>query len=136
MKPLAEFIEQRQIKFTCQPVNTRPDGLMNDLTFHYKCRITMGKRGFTLYFSQGSGHKTAPTLEDVLSCLADDAGSYENARSFEEWAGDYGWDADSRKAEKCYRAIKRQSEQLKRTLSPDTYDYLIQDVMNAEREAA
>jgi hypothetical protein len=135
MSPLQEFIKQRGIGFTCQAINSRPDDLMSDLAFHYKCRITKGRRGFTLYFSQGSAHTSAPTLKDVLECICDDAASYENAGSFENWASEMGWDTDSRKAEKSYRATKRQSEQLKRTLGPDTYEYLVYDVMNAERAA-
>src|ERR1700726_86874 len=85
-RPLEQFIEQRRITFKCEPVNVRPDGLMNDLAFHYKCRIAQYRRGFTTYFSQGSGHTTHPTLSDVLTCIADDAASYENAGSFEDWA--------------------------------------------------
>lgn len=136
MKPLEEFIQQRGIGFTCETVYTRPDGLMDDLAFHYKCRITQGKRGFTLYFSQGSGHSAAPTASDVLSCIADDAASFENARDFEDWATEYGFDTDSRKAEKIFRITKRQSETLRRVLGDDTYNYLIWDVMSAEHEAA
>lgn len=136
MTPLATFIQQRGIKFECTPVNSRPDGLMNDLAFHYKCRIQQYRRGFTLYFSQGSGHTAEPTLADVLSCIADDAAGYENAGSFEDWAAELGFDTDSRKAEKIYRTTKRQSEQLKRVIGADNYAYLIWDVMNAEREAA
>lgn len=135
MKPLAEFIEQRNIKFECTPVNDRQDGIMTTLAFHYKCRIQQYRRGFTLYFSQGGAHTQAPTVTDVLSCIAEDAASYENAGSFEDWAQEFGWDTDSRKAEKCYRATKRQSEQLKRALGADNYAYLIFDVMNAERKA-
>ena len=124
MRPLEQFAKQRGITFECQPVNSR------------KCRIGQYKLAFTLYFSQGSGHTKAPTLCDVLSCMAaDDAASYENAGSFEDWAQEYGWDTDSRKAEKVYRAVKRQAEQLKRVLGADNYAYLIFDVMNAEREA-
>ncbi len=134
MKPLEEFAKQRGLGFACTVVYSRPDGLMNDLAFHYKIRITQYRRGFTLYFSQGSGHKKPPTLTDVLTCIADDAASFENAPSFEDWASEYGYDTDSRKAEKIYRTVKRQSEQLKRTIGVDNYHYLIFDVMNAERE--
>jgi hypothetical protein len=135
MQPLETFTKQRGIKFECRSVYTRPDGMMEDSAFHYKCRIAQGKRGFTLYFSQGSGIAHDPTASDVLSCLADDAASYENAGSFEEWASEFGLDTDSRKAEKMYRAVKRQAEQLRRVLGDDTYKYLLWDVMNAERDA-
>lgn len=135
MKPLETFLQQRQITFTCTPIDSRPDGIMADSAFHYKCRISQGKRGFTLYFSQGSAQTNDPTASDVISCVADDSVSYENAQSFEDWAQEFGYDLDSRKAEKIYRTVKRQAEQLKRTLGKDNYEYLIWDVMNAERDA-
>lgn len=44
----------------------------------------------------------APELRDVLYCLVSDASALD-ARSFEDWASEYGYDADSRKAEQTYR---------------------------------
>lgn len=43
----------------------------------------------------------APTLRDVLFCLIADAGAID-AASFEDWAADYGYDPDSRAAERIY----------------------------------
>lgn len=55
-----------------------------------------------------------PTIESVISCIVSDSDCYENARDFEEFASDLGYDPDSRKAyaiwEKCgeqYRQWKR-----------------------------
>lgn len=45
---------------------------------------------------------TPPKVEDVLDSLALDASAYENARGFEDFAGDFGYDTDSRKAERMY----------------------------------
>jgi hypothetical protein len=125
---------------------------------HFRCRIIagplhratahskndppekIGPRSFGLYFSQGSAHTSDPTLADVLDCLASDASGYEDARytreshlnapSFDAWASEYGYDTDSRKAEKTFRAIKRQAEQLKRTLGQEAYEELL---YNTER---
>lgn len=44
-----------------------------------------------------------PGLVDVLACLALDAGALESP-DFESWAGDFGYDTDSRKALAIYRA--------------------------------
>ena len=80
-----------------------------------------------------------PTLADVLDCLASDANGYEDAKHvgchencnpFYNWAREYGYDPDSRKAEKMFRTIKRQAEQLKRTLGQDAYEELL---YNTER---
>lgn len=100
----------------------------------------IGPRSFGLYFSQGSAHTEDPTLADVLDCLASDASGYENAKpvgsrvgekdAFSSWAEDYGYDTDSRKTEKTFRAIKRQAEQLKRTLGEEAYQELL---WNTER---
>lgn len=97
------------------------------------------RRSFSFYFSQGSAHTQDPTLADVLDCLASDASGYENAKprnhserpdsaAFLNWASDYGYDPDSRKAEKTFRAIKRQSEQLKRTIGQAAYEELLYNV--------
>lgn len=141
---LAAFITKHDLKFECHRVNARPDGLMSDskdIQRHFKCHITgpnfketdtatgiktvRQSYSFSLYFSQGSAHTEEPTLADVLDCLASDASSYDNAGTFEEWASEYGYDSDSRKAEKTYKAIKRQAEQLKRTLGQDAYEELL-----------
>ena len=73
-------------------------------------------------------HEYGPALRDVLNCLADDASSYENCRGFEDWAGDYGYDTDSRKAKATYDAIEKQSADLRRALGLDLYRHLIEDV--------
>lgn len=78
-----------------------------------------------LYFSQGSAHTEAPTLADVLDCLASDASSYANAGSFEEWAGVLGYDPDSRSSLRIFNTVKRQAEQLKRLLGADAYEQLL-----------
>lgn len=51
----------------------------------------------------GGGAVPAPKTADVLYCLVSDA-SAADAGSFEEWAGDLGYDTDSRQAERVYRA--------------------------------
>ncbi len=120
-----ELIAKHNIKFSQEYIGYRPDGMMDKDMNHYKCRITVGRRGFSLYFSQGYGIKHEPELAGVLDCLASDAAGYENAQSFEDWASEYGYDLDSRKAEKIYRTVKRQAEQLKRTLGDDAYKQLL-----------
>jgi hypothetical protein len=128
---IQSLINKHNIKFSANWISERPDGLMEGPHNNYKCRITAGRRGFTLYFSQGYGIQGDPTIERVLDSLASDAADYENAQSFEDWASNYGYDTDSRKAEKIYRAVKRQAEQLKRTIGGEAYNDLL---WNTERE--
>ena len=125
MTDLEQFVDTNKIRFSADWISQRPDGLMNDSAHHYKCRLMCGRRGYTLYFSQGSAHTSEPSVFDVLDCLASDASGYENARSFEEWAEEYGYDTDSRSAEKIWKAVKRGSEQLKRTVGKEAYNQLL-----------
>lgn len=52
-----------------------------------------------------------PNLLDVLHCLVSDA-DVLNHTSFESWAGDLGYDTDSRKAEDIYRACLKNAHDL------------------------
>lgn len=137
--------------------DTRPEaGTMR----HFRCKVTHDKpclgfkidevqlttrKSFSVYFSQGSVHMNDPTLANVLDCLASDASGFETARPmkneynenqydwpmhFSNWAEEYGYDTDSRKAEKTFKAIKRQSEQLRRTLGAEAFEELL---YNTER---
>lgn len=45
-----------------------------------------------------------PELDSVVHSLLMDGEAFFNAQSFEDWAGDFGYDSDSRKAEAIYRA--------------------------------
>jgi len=132
--PLDAFIEVNGLIFTAHRVAERPDGLMSsekqpaDKMRHFRCSIHKQgtpNRGFGLYFSQGSAHTAPPTLADVLDCLASDACTYDQAKSFEDWAEELGYEPDSRKEERIYRAVKRQAEQLKRLLGAEAYDTLL-----------
>jgi len=70
-------------------------------------------------------HVVKPKHSDILYCLAMDA-DVENQGSFEEWASNYGYDEDSRKAEKIYRACKEQTDDLKRVLGAELFDKLLE----------
>jgi hypothetical protein len=97
---------------------------------HWKCRLRRGDKRFTVYFSMGPAHSREPEVADVLDCLASDASGIENAKTFEDWAGEYGYDTDSRRAERTYRICVKQAEKLKQFLGDDLFDQL---VWNTER---
>jgi len=61
------------------------------------------------------GKQPAPDVLDVLYCLVSDA-SVRHCSSYEEWAGDYGYDTDSRKGEEIYRTCQKQTADLLRVL--------------------
>lgn len=72
--------------------------------------------GLTTPFYTG-GAWGEPTAEDVLRCLILDAREYDNARDFEEWAEELGYDPDSRKAEALYHQIGEARDELIEFLS-------------------
>lgn len=130
---LGEFIRNTALRMTHEYAAENPHmedrGASAD---NYKCVIRAGKHQMTVYFSKGTGHNgAAPTLEEVLDCLAMDAAGYENAGSFEEWAAGYWYDTDSRKAEKSYNVIGKQADALKGLLGEANYKTLLYD---CERE--
>jgi hypothetical protein len=85
----------------------------------YKVRLTYQGRTMTVPWRQGLGIEREPNAEDVMEALLSDAAGFDNARSFEDWAEEYGYDTDSRKAEKLYRAVKAQTDKLARLLGDD-----------------
>lgn len=77
----------------------------------------------TTYFSQGSAYTKSPTVMDVLGCLAEDATSADY--SFEEWCSELGVDADSRKNEAAYNAVRKQTRALKTFLGAELFKELL-----------
>lgn len=65
---------------------------------------------------------TAPLLRDVFYNILQDGDAY--AMSFEEWADNYGYDTDSRKAEATYRECAAIGRALNAGLSPEAVDGL------------
>lgn len=129
---LSQFIAANSITMVSARVDRNPNTADDDwakTARHWRCtlinRSTKRPRRLTIYFSQGRAHTAPPSTEDVLDCLASDAVGYENANSFEDWATDYGYDTDSRKAEKTYRMIGTQSGKLKRFLGDEAYETLL-----------
>ena len=122
------FVNKYKIRIDSVMVDANPN--MPDMPDgnHYKCTLKYGKRQFTTYFSMGSAHCKDPTAEDLLDCLASDASGYDNCRGFEDWCSDYGYDTDSRKAEKTFNTIGAQTAKLRKFLS-DKFD----ELLNSER---
>jgi hypothetical protein len=129
MQTIANFIADHGIRMTVKPRNSNPnmpdDGWAYTAS-HWTCTLHFGRQRMAVAFSQGSAHFDPPKLADVLDCLASDASGLENARDFADWCAEYGYDTDSRKAERTYKAIKRQASRLKAVLGTD-YETLLFD---------
>lgn len=86
------------------------------------------RKQLTIPFYTGQGLRDeladGPGPAVVLECLLSDAVGYVNASGFQDWASDYGYDPDSRKAEHTYRQVGKLTERLSRWLGEDFDDYL------------
>lgn len=82
-------------------------------SYRHTCETGKVRIGFK--FSR----QPAPDVLDVLSCLVMDA-SVRHASQYEEWASDYGYDADSRKGEQAYRDCQKQTTDLLSVLGGGT----------------
>ncbi len=90
----------------------------------YKCELFRSGNHNVVSFNFGqsiskSGAKRAkPTAYDLLTCITkNDPGTFEN------FCGDFGYDEDSRKAEKVYNAVCKEWEKVERF---STYEELEQ----------
>ena len=72
--------------------------------FHMTITRTGKKDQIAIEYSQGSAIKTLPDIEDIVFCLLGDSDPVINGYTFEEWASNFGYDVDSRSAEKIYRS--------------------------------
>lgn len=92
---------------------------------HAKFRICFSRNGksWTLEFYQSiSEGSKKPSIYDVLACVTKyDPGTFEN------FCSDYGYDEDSRKAERIWKAVKKEFKNVER---------LFGDVMDDLREIA
>jgi len=85
----------------------------------------------TLDFYMGSGLGGQRTLFDVLYCLLSDAHGMDYY-DFEEWAENYGYDTDSRKAEDIYNKCKVQTKRLRDLLDVDRLIDMDEDELEEE----
>lgn len=128
---IQSLISETGITMTAERVDRNPHMDSQDMD-HWKCKFVgrnLGMTRMTVYFSKGYGHKGAePEISEVLDCLASDAAGFSNAPSFEDWASEYGYDTDSRKAEKTFKAVLKASACLEQFLGHDYYNTLLWDV--------
>ena len=92
---------------------------------HYKLTFKKDKKRFTTFFSQGIGIQGEPEIPGVLECLQGDCQSAEY--SFEDFCGEFGYDQDSRKAFKIYKACGKIKGKLHKFLGSDFYRFIKAD---------
>jgi len=82
-------------------------------------RITLSYKGqkYSLDYWMGIGCKKGPDSAGVMSCLLLDASALD--MSFDSWCMEYGYDIDSRKAEKIYFECCESGARLQKFLGSD-----------------
>jgi hypothetical protein len=122
MQSVKQFAAKNKIRLTCEPVDRNPNAANDDwakTANHYKCRLSYGRRSMTVYYSMGSALTHEPRVEDVLDSLAMEWSDVENSPKFEDWAREYGYDLDSRRAERIYKVVIVQSRKFEALLGRD-----------------
>ena len=87
--------------------------------------VTLKRNGasFTTAFHQGIAHTGPPQLTDVVSCILSDITA--DLDVFENWAADYGYDTDSRKAYKVWEQVRAVARGMRPLIgSDDVYELL------------
>ncbi len=98
----------------------RPEGF--DPNGHgWTVLVKYGRRKFTTPFFTGS-LSGEPSASGVLQCLQSD--TYNLDHGFTNWAEDFGFDTDSRKAEATYKQCVKQRDGL-RCLFGDDFDEFV-----------
>lgn len=127
MKTFQDFVSEHGITLTAKLTDRNPITDFEGDHWRVTLRRPIPQRQMTLTFSKGYGHRGAePTAAEVLECLASDASGAD--QSFKDWAGDYGYDIDSRKAERIYKAVAAQTRKLGRFLGASALTELLDDV--------
>ncbi len=135
---ISEFVKRHGITFDVERTHYNPNMPESERDMdHWFCTLLAEEGGtprhMHVYFSKGFGHEGAePTVEEVLSCLADDSAYVEDEGGFEGWCQELGYDEDSRKAYATYQVCLTQSRELARVLGHALYVELLSTEIERE----
>ena len=96
--------------------------LIGDKESRYVFKITLKKDGkqYTFNFGQSIAEgSNEPTLYDILCCLQ----KYD-VGTFEEFCSEFGYDNDSRQAEKIYKGVVKEFEGMERLFNSEELELL------------
>jgi len=86
----------------------------------FKIKLIKGGKQYTFKFGQSiSEGSNEPTLYSVLACLT----KYD-PETFEDFCANYGYDNDSRKAEKIYKEVVKEFNNMQRLFTSDELELL------------
>lgn len=115
MTELEQVCDRLKIKAQVRYGNkvTEPDDWQQSAN-PYTVTLRFQGRRLTCDFFTGSGWTKEPNAADVLSSLVLDANCGD--MTFEEFCQEFGYDEDSRKAERTWRQCKRMSPKVRQFL--------------------
>lgn len=128
MQTLEKFLAASDVSMRCREMTVH-----NERAFvvtepwaakHYACELHGSNSHRPIRAVIGSDNGP-PELVDVLDALAAEAAIAEEADGFEGWAAQMGFDPDSRRAERAYRAEVRQARLLRELLGEPRYRQLL-----------
>ncbi|HWF73329.1 MAG TPA: hypothetical protein VG186_08290 [Solirubrobacteraceae bacterium] len=128
MHTLEKFLAGSALRLRCREVAlTGNEGLlMADVwaAKHYRCELygANGHRPVTAIMASDNG---PPEVADVLDAVAAEAAVVDDTGSYEEWAQQMGFDADSRRGERIYHSERRQAKALRALLGEEAYRELL-----------
>jgi len=86
----------------------------------FKCKLKRGKKSFTINFGQSiNAGAEEPTIYDILTCLQ----KYD-VGTFDQFCSEFGYDNDSRTAEKIYKAVVKEYNNMSRLFNPEELEQL------------
>ena len=123
---MRQFVSSRSITMDVEWTDHNPNMDDSGNMDHWRCTLKLGRRRLTVVFSMGIGHNgREPKAPDVLDSLASDAARLSGC--FEDWCADYGYDTDSRRAERTWKACQRIKRQLRQFLGEQECNRLMYD---------
>jgi len=87
----------------------------------YRCTLRYKGRQYSFDYWQGVGITHDPNAEGCLDSLLSDAAVSE---SFEDFCAEFGYDTDSRRAERTHKACLKNREELERLFGDDFETFL------------
>ena len=120
---LQQFIDRHNLTLTATRTDRNP-GMPDFEGDHWKSTLKRPGHRMTLVFSKGYGHRgEAPTCEEVLGTLRSDL--FYMDCSIEDFCSEVGFDPDSSKAERTFKALVRQNTKLHKFLGEDLFTELL-----------
>lgn len=121
----ADFLEKTGTTFHCEYLkyDTHFIGETEERDI-YKICLKKGRKRYTFCFGDSiknstSYPKTFPTAYDILACIT----KYDPGE-FDDFCGEFGYNEDSRTAEKIYKAVKKEWQNIERLFSENEIEML------------